>query len=282
MSQKLGGILRGLVLSGGKSKRMGSPKAEIAYHGKPEYERCCELLNTVCDEVYLSTSEFWSPSNMRLDFVKKLPDPKAGSIGPLSGMASAFTMHAASAWIVLACDMPFFDAKALEQLCSNRDMSAQATCFRGYQGRPEPLCAIYEPSAGEEIVLSFMQEKNCPRQMLERMNVRLLEPDDKNWVRNVNSKEEYDTREEEQLLREKIEIEVYFVAQLREIVGRPVARITTQQRTLRRVYEELRRIHGFALQPQHMRVAVNDEFVDWDADFKANDRVMFVPPVAGG
>jgi molybdopterin converting factor small subunit len=31
-----------------------------------------------------------------------------------------------------------------------------------------------------------------------------------------------------------------------------------------------------------LRVAVNDEFRDWTWPLQANDRVVFIPPVAGG
>jgi molybdopterin converting factor small subunit len=31
-----------------------------------------------------------------------------------------------------------------------------------------------------------------------------------------------------------------------------------------------------------LRVAVNDEFRDWSSALEPNDRVVFIPPVAGG
>jgi molybdopterin converting factor small subunit len=31
-----------------------------------------------------------------------------------------------------------------------------------------------------------------------------------------------------------------------------------------------------------LKVAVNDEFRDWDTPLAAGDRVVFIPPVAGG
>jgi len=31
-----------------------------------------------------------------------------------------------------------------------------------------------------------------------------------------------------------------------------------------------------------LRVAVNDEFADWSRPLGAGDRVVFIPPVAGG
>jgi molybdopterin converting factor small subunit len=40
--------------------------------------------------------------------------------------------------------------------------------------------------------------------------------------------------------------------------------------------------HGFTLPLSMLRVAVNEEFRDWSSPLAANDRVVFIPPVAGG
>jgi molybdopterin converting factor small subunit len=31
-----------------------------------------------------------------------------------------------------------------------------------------------------------------------------------------------------------------------------------------------------------LRVAVNEEFVDWSRPLESGDRIVFIPPVAGG
>jgi molybdopterin converting factor small subunit len=45
---------------------------------------------------------------------------------------------------------------------------------------------------------------------------------------------------------------------------------------------ELRQRHGLALPQSLLRVAVNDEFCDWERPLVEGDRVVFIPPVAGG
>ena len=40
--------------------------------------------------------------------------------------------------------------------------------------------------------------------------------------------------------------------------------------------------HGFSLSSDRLRVAVNNIFADWDQPLRANDSVVFIPPVAGG
>ena len=260
--------MRGLVLSGGKSSRMGSAKAEICYHGEPEFIRCAKLLKSVCSEVYLSTSEFWAPTEFDHDIMRILPDEVGKSNGPLSGLAAAFKKDDNSAWFVLACDLPYFDAEAVEFLLAHRDKDVDATCFIGFQQRPEPLCAIYEARAATAIIDAFAGQKSCPRKVIEGLQTKRVIPLNFNWVRNVNEK--------------AIAIEVRYVAQLREARGCSVETIKTSASTPRAIYKDLAQKHGFMMSPKHMRVAVNDVIVDWDRPVSENDRLMFVPPVAGG
>jgi molybdopterin converting factor small subunit len=48
------------------------------------------------------------------------------------------------------------------------------------------------------------------------------------------------------------------------------------------LYEELRARHGFTLPGDRVRAAVNDTFVSGEAGLRDGDRVVFIPPVAGG
>jgi len=49
--------LYGLVLSGGKSTRMGTDKGLIKYHGVPQREYLYDLLSQVCEETFISLRE---------------------------------------------------------------------------------------------------------------------------------------------------------------------------------------------------------------------------------
>ncbi|HRI40659.1 MAG TPA: NTP transferase domain-containing protein, partial [Bacteroidia bacterium] len=49
--------LYGLVLAGGESRRMGSAKAALEYHGLPESDRMVDLLRRSCTSVYVGCRE---------------------------------------------------------------------------------------------------------------------------------------------------------------------------------------------------------------------------------
>ena len=77
-------------------------------------------------------------------------------------------------------------------------------------------------------------------------------------------------------------IHLQYFAVLREQAGRSEETLETTAATPAELYEQVRASHGFSLPPTMLRVAVNDEFRDWTAPLTSGDRVVFIPPVAGG
>ena len=77
------------------------------------------------------------------------------------------------------------------------------------------------------------------------------------------------------------QIRIEYFAVLREHTGLDSEELTTDAATVGDLYGELDRRHGFP-PVGTLRVAVNDEFRDWDTPLANGDSVVFIPPVAGG
>lgn len=77
-------------------------------------------------------------------------------------------------------------------------------------------------------------------------------------------------------------VQVRFFAILREQAGVSVLECETSARTPAELYEELRRSHGLQFPAELLRTAVNDRYASMADPLKAGDRVVFIPPVAGG
>ncbi len=77
-------------------------------------------------------------------------------------------------------------------------------------------------------------------------------------------------------------LHVQYFALLREQRGVRDETLETAAATPVALYEELRARHAFTLPANRVRAAVNDEFVAADAALREGDRVVFIPPVAGG
>jgi sulfur-carrier protein len=79
-----------------------------------------------------------------------------------------------------------------------------------------------------------------------------------------------------------INIDVKYFAALREQAGRSEESFQTSAATAADLYDELQARHGLKLSADSLRVAINEEFADWSSPLSSGDRVVFIPPVAGG
>lgn len=76
-------------------------------------------------------------------------------------------------------------------------------------------------------------------------------------------------------------VRVEYFAILREKVGKSAEDLQTSAETAAALFDELAGRYGFS-NAASMKVAINDEFRDWDTVLADGDSVVFIPPVAGG
>ena len=76
-------------------------------------------------------------------------------------------------------------------------------------------------------------------------------------------------------------IKIEYFAILRERAGMAGESLLTAAATPAELYAELQKKHGFP-EFESVKVAINDEFGDWNAALHDADSVVFIPPVAGG
>lgn len=79
-----------------------------------------------------------------------------------------------------------------------------------------------------------------------------------------------------------MKVRVSYFAWLREHAGANEEDVVTQAATPDGLWRELEARHHFHADAKSLRVAVNDQFAAWDAALAEGDRVVFIPPVAGG
>ena len=180
--------LYGLVLAGGKSRRMGHDKGAIDYHGKPQRTYVYEMLTQMCEKTYLSgrpeqTLE-WQ------DDFAVLPDTFTG-LGPFGAILSAFRKNPNAAWLCVACDLPLLTQNALRSLIDARDTRRIATAFHNAETDfPEPLITIWEPKSYSALLQFLSQGYSCPRKVLINSAVKIIKPQDEKVLTNVNTEAE--------------------------------------------------------------------------------------------
>lgn len=183
-------IINGLVLAGGKSKRMGRDKNSIAWHGKEQQYYMADLLQPLCSEVYISLRQD-QENETHADY-KTLTDSYTG-IGPYGAILSAFKFQPDVAWLVVACDLPLLNSDTLKYLLEHRDANAIATTFQSpFDGLPEPLITIWEPKSHSILLESLSSGYTCPRKVLIKSeSVTILQAPDAKALMNVNTPEDF-------------------------------------------------------------------------------------------
>lgn len=277
--------LYGLVLAGGRSTRMQRDKAAIEYRpGETQLDLAMKLLEGRVARAFVSVRSEQAGDAARARYTQIVDHP--GVEGPIAGIAAAQARCPDMAWLVLACDLPFLDSRTLDALIAARTGRHEATAFRSsHDGLPEPLCAIYEPGSRAALAKHIAAGRNCPRKFLINAHTLLLDQPDPRALDNVNTVDEYVEAMSALSAIEKSanrKIRVQYYALLREQAGRSDEAVSTQARTPRELYDELRSRYSFTLPAEMLRVAVNAEFGDWSQPLADDDAVVFIPPVAGG
>jgi molybdopterin-guanine dinucleotide biosynthesis protein A len=200
--QKQKTILNGLVLSGGKSSRMGRDKSSIQWYGKEQKYYMAALLQVLCNEVFISCRKE-QEAEINSNY-KTLVDTYTG-IGQYGAILSAFQFQQNVAWLVVACDLPLLDQSTLEYLIENRNTNTIATTFKSpFDGLPEPLITIWEPKSYEVLLTYLANGYTCPRKVLIKSNnVHILQPPDGDALMNVNTPEDLAKAEQLLLIKQK-------------------------------------------------------------------------------
>jgi molybdopterin-guanine dinucleotide biosynthesis protein A len=178
--------VRGLVLAGGQSRRMGSDKASLKLDGETQLSRAVRLLEQYLAKVYVSTSAAQMDDPLRNTF-EQIVD-RYEDLGPVAGILSAMDIEPDVGWLVLACDLPNIDGQTIEYLLENASPDHPVTAYRSVRDDlPEPLCAIYRPESRGILVGYVSEGIKCPRKMLIKSPTHLLSQPNPGALHNINS-----------------------------------------------------------------------------------------------
>jgi len=183
----------GVILAGGKSRRMGRDKAFLPFGDGLLIERVIEVIRQVTEDVLLITN---TPERYQRFGLPMCSDviPEAGSLGGIyTGLAHAKTPHS----LCLACDMPFVKPAFLRVLC---DTAPEADVVIPKNAEDfQPLCAIYSQTCREPIRQRIEAGRLKITGFFDQVCVRVIEGDllaryDPHDVMffNANTPEEYE------------------------------------------------------------------------------------------
>jgi len=185
--------LRGLVLAGGASRRMGRDKAAIVIAGSKLLDRAVALLIPHIPHVHVSVRPDQAQDSVRRNY-PLIVDALTG-IGPAAGLIAAHEKYPDAAWLVVACDMPFLSEHEIAALLAARGPGKAATAWRvAGQEDAEPLCAIYEPGTLAAFAAHLKSGGNpSPKAWLRSSDTHLLSAESSRNLLSVNSAADIDS-----------------------------------------------------------------------------------------
>ena len=127
----------GVLLAGGKSRRMGEDKRYLVVGEQTLLERGLGVLSSIFQEVLVVIAQDSPPLGVDARVVRDLV-PDCGSLGGLyTGLTQAATPHI----FVVACDMPFLDSAVISQFTSRR--TTADIVMAKLAARLHPMHALY-------------------------------------------------------------------------------------------------------------------------------------------
>ncbi len=169
--------LSGVILAGGRSRRMGGGiKALAPLNGKPLIGHVIDRLQSQVRSLALSVEKYHP------DFaafgLQQVEDPAPGKRGPLGGLLSAMAnMETGCDWMLLVpCDAPFLPLDLAIRLMECALDDDQAGCVVRYEGEIQPTFSLWHRRLLPRLEKAVLEERMAGfKQFLRGNEVAILE-----------------------------------------------------------------------------------------------------------
>lgn len=157
-----------IILSGGKSSRMGTNKALLKINEQTNIERIRDKLKKHFDDIILVTNDSEAYEFLELTTTA---DYYPG-MGPLAGLHAGLQASPCDVNVIVACDMPFVSGEFAELLAGKcYDYDAVIPVING---KPHPLFAAFKKKAAAEAAICIEAGTLRMKHLLDRLNVLYL------------------------------------------------------------------------------------------------------------
>ncbi|WP_282013775.1 molybdenum cofactor guanylyltransferase [Marinifilum flexuosum] len=180
----------GIVLSGGKSSRMGTEKGLVKWQSKALIEYSVKCLNSICNNIVISSNNE-DYNYLNLPVIKD----EIANCGPLGGIYSCMKNISADYYYVISCDVPNVPTELFKDLFKNI-READLIYAVDSKGKKQPLVAIYKRSCFLTIESELLNGNYKMMKLLEKIKAKeyLVTQDLKyyrdNILSNANSPED--------------------------------------------------------------------------------------------
>ena len=187
----------GVVLAGGKSTRMGAPKAMLPFGPETMLQRVVRLLAATVSPIVAVAARDQELPPLPADVIVARDEREAR--GPLEGLRAGLQAlpESIDAAYVTSCDVPLlvpaFAAHMLS-LLGEHDVAVMEI-----DGFTHPLSAVYRRSVLPQVESLLAQDRLRPVFLFDAVKTRRVSPDemrvadpDLRTLRNLNTREDYE------------------------------------------------------------------------------------------
>jgi molybdenum cofactor guanylyltransferase len=300
----------GIVLAGGRSSRMGSPKALLPFDGDPLIVHIVNTLRLLFDEIVIVAA----PGQDLPDLPATVVHDDVAYQGPVGGICYGLRAATRERAFVTSCDSAFLNPRLISHLLSLAPSHDVVVPF--WDGRLQPLHAVYSRRVVPLLEAQLARNELRPVSLFDRVRtrridedeIRLFDPDGASFF-NMNTPDDYRAAAERWAARREqhpasirltpdptgvpCTVELFGVARLltgTHEVPLAVAAPATCSRVFAALAEKLPVLVGRVIAPDRARLVegyacnVNGaEFVRTpEAAINPGDRVLILSADAGG
>ena len=209
-----------VILTGGKSSRMGRPKALLPFAGEPLIAHVVRKLKRIFAEAVVVAAPEQELPTLPVTLVRD----EVAYQGPVSGIYHGLKASTREACFVTSCDAPFLNLQLISGLVSQ--LSDFDVVVPYWQERFQPLHAVYRrhvfPLLREQLNRGELRpislySKVRTREIQEE-EIRRLDPEGLSFL-NMNSPEDYREALERWNAREKIDTDHHWHSDSKAVLG---------------------------------------------------------------
>lgn len=199
----------GLILAGGKSRRMGGiHKGSLIYGNETFTQILAKELKKEAQKVWLSYGQEVRERIAGCGIVRDIYE----NSGPIGGLYAGLRMCANDCLLAAACDMPFLKIELFRYLyrelfrrdeaepAASERMNIQSSRYDGavpvINGRIHPLAAIYKKSSVGVLEEQIKDKNYRLRDALLRLDILYVDmtgkKDFERMLQNINTRQEYE------------------------------------------------------------------------------------------
>jgi len=193
LNRRIGGVL----LCGGQSKRMATPKSWLPFAGEIMLARVVRLLRAEVEPIVVVAAPGQELPALPAE-VCVVRDEEKGR-GPLQGLAAglaALTGHAEAAF-ASSCDVPFLQPAFVRRMIEL--LGDHNICVPYVDGFHHPLAAVYRVEVAQSVKRLLVEDRLRPVFLFDMEPTRVVTADelrdvdpDFKTLRNLNTPEDYE------------------------------------------------------------------------------------------